>query len=48
MHSPPATAAGLSQPIEKHLAIILVFKNPLTPVPAGHHMVNRPGILETQ
>ena len=45
---PPRLVAPLSQGGQEHLAVIIVAKEPLLMVPAVHHVVNRPGVLDAQ
>ena len=45
MHLPARLFASLRQRRQKHLPVMLPTKYLLPPVPAIHHMINRPGIL---
>ena len=48
MHLPIGFLTGFSQGLHKAAAILIVQENVFAPVAPIHHMVNRPGIFQSQ
>jgi hypothetical protein len=48
MNAPPRLLRRFSQRLQKTTAVLIVTKNRLTLVPAGHHVVNRANIFNAQ
>ena len=45
---PLRLGADFAQGGDEPLSVKVILKNPLTPIPAIHHMINRAGILNPQ
>lgn len=48
MNPPTVAAANPFQPIQKRLVILPANADRFTAVTAGHHVIGRPGILESR
>jgi len=48
MNLPPMARSDLAEPVEKRLPVVLGDKYGISPVAAGHHMVNRTRILKAR
>ncbi len=48
MDLPAGFLANLGQRLQKANAILIILKNGFPPAPPAHHMINRPGILNSQ
>ena len=48
IHLPAGFVAGLAQRAEEALPILIIPENRFPPVPAIHHMINRPAIFNAE
>jgi hypothetical protein len=47
MHPPTATAADFSQPAQENQAVVVGLEHRFPAIAAGHHLIDRTGILKT-